>query len=134
MLKRKLALLLTLVFVVAMFSGFAAKGKVIKIGVVEPLSGGFSTFGSSAKNALLMLQDEVNKSGGIKGSDIKFVIYDDEGKPATAALVGSKLINQDKVVGIVGPLTSGCANVLMKKMNTIFKLQHLQFQKFWHGN
>jgi len=112
MLKRKLALLLSLVMVIALFSGFTAKKAVIKIGVVEPLSGGFSTFGSSAKNALLMLQDEVNKTGGINGAQVKFVIYDDEGKPATAALVGSKLINQDKVVGIVGPLTSGCANAL----------------------
>jgi branched-chain amino acid transport system substrate-binding protein len=111
MLKKKLSLLLSFIVIIALFSGFSAK-PVIKVGVVEPLSGGFSTFGASAKNALLMLQDEVNKSGGINGSQVKFVIYDDEGKPATAALVGSKLINQDKVVGIVGPLTSGCANAL----------------------
>ncbi|HEX3018626.1 MAG TPA: ABC transporter substrate-binding protein, partial [Caproicibacter sp.] len=41
-----------------------------------------------------------------------FLIQDDEGKAASAVTVGQKLINSDKVVAIVGPLTSTCANSL----------------------
>lgn len=113
MLKKKMALLLSLMLVVSLFAGFkASAGGVIKIGVDEPLSGGFSAFGTSAKKAIQMLQDEVNKSGGILGKQVSFIYYDDEGKPASAATVGAKMISQDKVVAIVGPLTSGCANAL----------------------
>jgi branched-chain amino acid transport system substrate-binding protein len=110
--KRNLALLLSLIFVVGLFSGFTAKQGEIKIGVVEPLSGAVSTYGNSAKNALMLLQDQVNATGGINGKKLNLISYDDEGKAATSATVGSKLINQDKVVAIIGPLTSGCANAL----------------------
>ena len=110
--KKNLALLVSLIFVVGLFSGFAAKQEEIKIGVVAPLSGAVSTYGNSAKNALMLLQDQVNAAGGINGKKLNLISYDDEGKAATAATVGSKLINQDRVVAIVGPLTSGCANAL----------------------
>lgn len=108
-----MALFLSLVLVVALFAGCGAKkSSELKIGVVEPLSGGFGAFGQSAKNAISMLQDDVNKDGGINGQKVNFLFQDDEGKPATAATVGTKLISEDKVVAIVGPLTSGCANAL----------------------
>lgn len=112
MLKKKMALLLSFMFVVAIFSGFAAKKSDLKIGVIEPLSGADGAFGKSAKNAIELLQEQVNATGGINGQKVSFIYYDDEAKPATAATVGSKLINQDKVVAIVGPLTSGCANAV----------------------
>jgi branched-chain amino acid transport system substrate-binding protein len=112
MLKKKVALFLTLVFVVAMFSGFSSAKPVIKIGVVEPLTGGVSTFGNSAKQAIQILEKQTNDAGGINGQKVQFVYADDEGKAVSAATVGKKLISQDKVVAIVGPLTSGCTNAL----------------------
>jgi branched-chain amino acid transport system substrate-binding protein len=81
----------------------------IKIGAVLPLTGSIAAFGQSAQKALQLLEEEVNSSGGVNGQNVKFVFADDEGKPATAATVGQKLINSEKVVGIVGPLTSNCA-------------------------
>lgn len=112
-LKKKLVLLLSFVFVVALFAGFTTRTSgVIKVGVIEPLSGADGAFGKSAKNAIQLLQEQVNAAGGINGQKINFVYYDDEAKPATAATVGSKLINQDRVVAIVGPLTSSCANAV----------------------
>lgn len=110
--KKKVALLLSIVFAIAIFSGFSANKGVIKVGVVEPMSGGFSSFGNSAKNGIKLLEEQVNAKGGINGKQVKFVLYDDEGKPASAVAVGTKLIHEDKVVALVGPLTSGCANAL----------------------
>ncbi|HEY8805563.1 MAG TPA: ABC transporter substrate-binding protein, partial [Clostridium sp.] len=79
----------------------------IKIGVVLPLTGQVSSFGKSGQNGIKLLEDQVNKAGGIKGRKIKFIFEDDEGKPDTAVTVGTKLISDDNVVAIVGPLTSG---------------------------
>jgi len=81
----------------------------IKIGAVLPLSGSVAAFGQSGQKALQLLEEQVNSSGGVNGQNVKFIFADDEGKPATAATVGQKLINSEKVVGIVGPLTSNCA-------------------------
>ncbi|GLC31600.1 ethanolamine utilization protein EutJ [Clostridium omnivorum] len=84
----------------------------IKIGAILSLTGDVATYGQSAKNGLEILQEEVNKSGGVLGKNIKFVFEDDESKPATSATAAQKLINNDKVVGIVGPLTSSqCSSV-----------------------
>ncbi|HEX3017322.1 MAG TPA: ABC transporter substrate-binding protein, partial [Caproicibacter sp.] len=90
----------------------AASGDTIKIGVVTPLTGQTSSFGQSAKKGLELLEEQTNNAGGINGKKIQFLIQDDEGKAASAVTVGQKLINSDKVVAIVGPLTSTCANSL----------------------
>ncbi len=90
----------------------AASGNTIKIGVVAPLSGQYSSFGQSAQKGLQLLEEQTNSAGGISGRKIEFVIYDDEAKAATAVTVGQKLINSDQVVAIVGPVTSTCANSL----------------------
>lgn len=89
-------------------SGAALSGE-IKIGVVVPLTGSVAAFGQSAKKGLELLAEQTNNAGGINGQKVTFLFYDDEGKPASAVNVGQKLINNDKVVAIVGPLTSNCA-------------------------
>lgn len=97
-----------------MFAGCSASGGGgdIKIGVVIPLTGAVSAYGQSAENGLKLLQKQINNAGGINGQKINFIFSDDENKPSTAVTVGQKLINDDKVVAIVGPLTSTCANSL----------------------
>lgn len=118
MIKKKIALGLTLAMSIGIFSGCGAAGSggsssgEIKIGVVTPLTGSISAYGKSARNGLDLLQSEVNDKGGINGKKIKFVYGDDENKPASAVNVAQKLINEDKVVAIVGPLTSTCANAV----------------------
>lgn len=82
----------------------------IKIGVITPLTGANSSFGQSAKKGVQLLEEETNKAGGINGRKVQFLIQDDESKPSTAVTVAQKFINSDKVCGIVGPLTSTCAN------------------------
>lgn len=64
------------------------------------------------QKGLQLLEEQTNSAGGISGRKIKFVIYDDEAKAATAVTVGQKLINSDQVVAIVGPVTSTSANAL----------------------
>jgi branched-chain amino acid transport system substrate-binding protein len=86
----------------------------IKIGVSAPTTGSISATGQSAKNAIALVQDEINAGGGVKVGDkqvkVRFILEDDEDKPESAATVFQKLINQDKVLAIVGSYTSKCSN------------------------
>ena len=94
----------------------ACKPKVqeVKIGVSAPMTGSISATGQSAKNAIALVQDEVNAAGGVQVGDkqvkVRFVVEDDEDKPESTATVFQKLINQDKVAAIVGSYTSKCSN------------------------
>jgi branched-chain amino acid transport system substrate-binding protein len=118
-LTRKLLVALTifvLVFSVAI-AGCAKKEtkeetkepEVIKIGVVTPLTGDVATFGQSTKKAVEMAAEEINNSGGVLGKKIELVIEDDRNDPKETANVVRKLIDQDKVIAIIGSLTSKCS-------------------------
>lgn len=79
----------------------------ILIGFYGDLSGRTSNFGQSTKNGVLMITDEINKNGGINGRQIQLVSEDDEGRPEKAATVVTKLIDQDRVIALIGENTSG---------------------------
>ncbi|HET9525691.1 MAG TPA: ABC transporter substrate-binding protein [Pyrinomonadaceae bacterium] len=79
----------------------------IKIGYFGDLSGPTFNFGQSGINGVLMATDQINQSGGINGRRIDVVITDDKGSPEEAARLTAKLIDQDKVVAIIGGGTSG---------------------------
>ncbi|MHB1651615.1 MAG: ABC transporter substrate-binding protein [Desulfitobacteriaceae bacterium] len=96
-------------------AGSSAKAaSEIRVGLSAPLTGDISQIGQSSKNAAEMAVDEVNSAGGLKvgatKAQVKLIVGDDENKPESAANVFQKLINQDKVLGIIGPPTSKCAN------------------------
>jgi ABC-type branched-subunit amino acid transport system substrate-binding protein len=63
---------------------------MIKIGYFGDLTGPTFNFGQSAINGVLMVADEVNQAGGIKGRRIDVVIEDDRGSPATAGRLHQK--------------------------------------------
>ncbi|MDP4178517.1 MAG: ABC transporter substrate-binding protein [Bacillota bacterium] len=115
--KRKiLSLVIGIAMAASVFTGCTNSGSSgtgssgdIKIGVIMPLTGSVAQFGQSGKKGLDLLQEETNKSGGILGKKVKFIYEDDEGKAASSVNVAQKLINDEKVVAIEGPLTSTCA-------------------------
>ena len=116
MFRRKLALGLSLALAASLFAGCSSTGGsesgTIKIGVVMPLSGQVSTFGQSGQKGLQLLEAQTNDAGGIKGRKVQFVFQDDAGTAAQSVTSAKKLITDDKVVAIVGPLTSTCANAV----------------------
>ncbi|HEX8176042.1 MAG TPA: ABC transporter substrate-binding protein [Pyrinomonadaceae bacterium] len=78
----------------------------IKVGLYADLTGQTSSFGQSTKNGVQMAVDEINKTGGINGRQIQLLIEDDQGLPAQAATVVTKLINQDRVHAVLGEVAS----------------------------
>lgn len=93
----------------ALTSCGGGKATEIKIGGISPLTGEAATFGQSTKNGMELAVEEWNAAGGVLGKQVKLIVEDDKGDPAEGAAVFSKLIEQDKVVAIVGGITSRVA-------------------------
>lgn len=91
-------------------AGAAAGGAgTIKLGLTISLSGGTADMGEAAKNGALLAIKEINARGGIKGKKLELIAYDDEVKPEKSLETVKRLIDQDKVVAILGPANTGSA-------------------------
>lgn len=78
----------------------------ILVGEFGSLTGTAATFGISAKNGIEMAIDKVNETGGILGKKIRVVVEDDQGRPEEAQTVVTKLINKDRVLAVLGEVSS----------------------------
>lgn len=81
--------------------------KLIKIGMVGPLTGDYATYGQSVRNGVEVAVEEINGSGGVDGFKLELVAEDSKGDSAEAANAVQKLIDQDKVTAIIGAVLSG---------------------------
>mgnify|MGYP001025621159 FL=1 len=79
----------------------AAFAENIKIGLMCPLTGGWTSEGKDMERIVSLLAEEVNKNGGINGKQIELVIEDDAGDPRSAALAAQKLASNE-VVAVIG--------------------------------
>ena len=87
-------------------AGLVYGAEPIKIGAVLRLSIG-AEHGIPSKRGVEMAVAEVNKAGGINGRQVEVIFEDEKDSPAASVNAVQKLINVDKVVALVGHMTSG---------------------------
>jgi len=78
----------------------------IKIGGDLELSGGVATYGQSVLNSVTLAFEDQNKKGGVLGKQLKFVTADNKSEAGESTTAITKLITQDKVVAVLGAVTS----------------------------
>ena len=87
-----------------------AAGKVIKIGVDLPMSGGEAPNGEPTNNGVLLAIDDANKAGGYQGMMFEEVLKDDAVNgvhdPAQGAKNVQELLADSAVVGLVASFNS----------------------------
>ena len=88
-----------------------------KIGALFAVTGPASFLGEPEKNTALMLQDQINKAGGINGHPLEIIIEDTKSDATQAVLSAKKLLANDKVLAIVGPSTTGESMALVPILN-----------------
>jgi branched-chain amino acid transport system substrate-binding protein len=88
-------------------TGSAEAKPPIKIGVVVSLTGTYAGLGVPEKNAIAMEVDRINASGGIDGRNLDVLYEDDATDPAKAQAATTRLIEQEKVVAIIGATGTG---------------------------
>jgi len=84
-----------------------AMADTIKVGAILAATGPASFLGGPEARTLEMLVEEVNAKGGINGSKIELIIKDSAASPEKAISFAKQLIEEEKVLAIIGPSTSG---------------------------
>ncbi len=85
----------------------AEEPKPIKIGAIFSVTGPASFLGAPESKTATMLVDKINASGGVLGQKLELIIKDSSGSPEKAVSFAKQLIEEDKVLAIIGPSTSG---------------------------
>ncbi|HEY1474398.1 MAG TPA: ABC transporter substrate-binding protein [Pseudolabrys sp.] len=79
----------------------------IKIGTVLSVTGPASFLGDPEKRTLEIYVDEINAKGGVNGEKLQLIVYDDAGNANNARTFATRLVEEDKVVAMVGGSTTG---------------------------
>ncbi len=79
----------------------------VKIGALFSVTGPASFLGAPEEKTVQMLVEKINAAGGINGRKLQLVVKDTAGSPEKAVSFAKQLIEEDKVLAIIGPSTSG---------------------------
>jgi branched-chain amino acid transport system substrate-binding protein len=85
----------------------AVNAQDIKIGAVLSVTGPASFLGDPEEKTLKIYVEELNAKGGINGRKIQLITYDDGGDASKARTFATRLVEEDKVVAMVGGSTTG---------------------------
>ncbi len=79
----------------------------LKIGAVISLTGSYAALGASQKDVIDMEVARINAAGGVSGRKIDVLVEDDNTDAAKALTAVTKLIEQDKVLAVMGASGTG---------------------------
>ena len=85
----------------------ASESKPVKIGALFSVTGPASFLGAPEEKTAQMLVEKMNAAGGVNGRKLELVVKDTAGSPEKAVSFAKQLIEEDKVLAIIGPSTSG---------------------------
>ena len=71
------------------------------------MTGGAANLGAPEEKTAKMLVEKINQSGGVIGRKIELIVKDSGSKPENAISLAKQLMEEDKVLAIIGPSTSG---------------------------
>src|SRR3954452_14390305 len=83
--------------------------KVVKIGVIAPLSGDLTATGTGIRNSVDLAINQANAKNKVPGWRIELAPEDDAAKPDVGAQAAAKLSSDAAVVGVVGTYNSSVA-------------------------
>ncbi|MDQ4070871.1 MAG: branched-chain amino acid ABC transporter substrate-binding protein [Actinomycetota bacterium] len=83
--------------------------RVVKIGVIAPLSGDLSATGTGIRNSVDLAIRQANEQNKVPGWRIELAAEDDAAKPDVGAQAAAKLASDQAVVGVVGTYNSSVA-------------------------
>ncbi len=109
--KKLVAIILTLALL-ASFALPALAEDTIKIGGIACLTGPAAMYGVGVKNGVDLYISELNAAGGINGQQVEVLWEDSEASPDKAANAYNKLVQNDGVCAILGPVVSSTTDAV----------------------
>lgn len=79
----------------------------IRIGAYASLTGSEATWGQSYERGTRLAIEEINAQGGVLGRRLQLFLEDNRSKAGESATVVRKLISRDKVIAVLGEVSSG---------------------------
>lgn len=108
----RVSLLVAVMAALTLISASYASAQV-KIGAVLSVTGPASFLGDPEKRTLEIYVAEINAKGGINGQKLQLVVYDDAGDANNARTFATRLVEEDKIVAMVGGSTTGSTMAMM---------------------
>lgn len=78
----------------------------IKVGEYASLTGKEAGFGQTSHHGVVLAIEEINAAGGVLGKPFELAYEDNQTKPGESATAVKKLISRDKVVALIGEVSS----------------------------
>lgn len=103
----KNGIIVAIVALALMMGASVQAAEPIKVGAILAVTGPASFLGAPEAKTLEMLAEEVNAKGGINGHKVELFIMDSGANPEKAVSFAKQLIEEKKVLAILGPSTSG---------------------------
>ncbi|MBR1197464.1 ABC transporter substrate-binding protein [Bradyrhizobium sp. AUGA SZCCT0240] len=98
-------------------SSYSASAQTLKLGVLATLSGAGTAWGMAMQGAAELAAEDVNSKGGLevagKKYKVEIVAYDDHYKAADALTAFNRMVFDDSIKFVVGPLGSAPALALL---------------------
>lgn len=90
-------------------TGGAATNKPDKVQIAAegPFTGDEASIGAGALQAIQLAVKDFNKAGGVNGTQVTLLVWDDQHNAQTAQTLQAQGISDPTVLGIVGPMNSG---------------------------
>jgi branched-chain amino acid transport system substrate-binding protein len=85
----------------------ANKPDKVQIAAEGPFTGPMAVIGAGALQGIRLAVTDFNKAGGVNGTQVQLVIWDDQGSPQIAQNFQAQGIADPTMLGIVGPMNSG---------------------------
>jgi branched-chain amino acid transport system substrate-binding protein len=79
----------------------------IKIGEFASLTGKEAGFGQTSHQGVVLAIEEINAAGGVLGRPLELIYEDNQTKAGESATAAKKLISRDKVIALIGEVSSG---------------------------
>ena len=97
----------TLLCLALLLAGVRSKAdEMVKIGEVNPITGAIGRYGTTCHQGIQLAIDQANSAGGVLGKKISLLTGDNQSQAGQTSTIVRKFVTQDKVVAIIGDLTS----------------------------
>ncbi len=105
-------LMMAALFALPMFGATAMAQDTLKIGYIDPLSGGGASVGEKGLKTFQFLADELNAKGGVLGKQVEIVPFDNKVNPQESLIqaqkaidAGIRILTQGNGSSVAGALT-----------------------------
>ena len=99
-------------------SSTGSQDKIVKIGVIVPLTGDNASPGLGIKNSVELAIKQANEKKAVPGYTIELAAQDDQATPDVGKNAATSLAGDDQVIGVVGTLNSGVSQQVQPVLNS----------------